>query len=196
MATKQRYSVEDYDAAYEAGMAIGRIQGSRERARRAPIGPVEILLLLLTIVMVGIIGATYFGIDPRPLPQLAPATAVIAPQRPANRPASAPAPAALPAATPIPGICQDQACADAAYQAAVEAAEQPAVVHPDNVIVPVVIQERTFERTPPPPPGEAPMAEPVAGPVDIQGTHQCRHGQVWTDAGCKNPPSDKGSKTR
>jgi hypothetical protein len=62
---------------------------------------------------------------------------------------------------------------------------------------PVTIGQRTNEREPAP--AVVPTAEPVVegsaddlfgskpAVVNPQETHECRHTQVWTDSGCKNP---------
>ena len=102
---------------------------------------------------------------------------------------------ARPAATPIPGIAQNEATATAQYNQAIQESQRGAIVLPQNDTAPVLrVQEQTDRQ----PAGDnVPVAEPVdesAAPVNIQQTHECRHGQVWTDAGCKNPDS-KGSKS-
>lgn len=101
------------------------------------------------------------------------------------------------AAPAIPGIAQNAATAQAAYDAAVRAAETQPNVNTTNDSAPVVVESKPAERMPAG--ANAPTAEPIAPaesggifgskPVvtDPQATHECRHGQVWTDAGCKNP---------
>lgn len=95
----------------------------------------------------------------------------------------------------LPGIAQNEATATAQYNQAIKQQQNGAIVLPQNDPAPVLhIQEQTDRQ----PAGDnVPVAEPVqegAPVINIQETHQCKHGQVWTDAGCKNPLSDKGSK--
>jgi len=119
-------------------------------------------------------------------PAQAQPTAIIAP-----RPAYQPAPVVAPA--PIPGIAQNAATAQAEYDAAVRAAEPvPNVGQGERV----VINERPAEERQGA--GEnVPTAEPVVENSGIFGSkplltnpqadHTCKHGQVWTERGCKNP---------
>lgn len=99
-------------------------------------------------------------------------------------------------ATPIPGLAQNEATATAQYNEAVQRSQNGAVVLPANDPQPVQLVQQPAERQPA---GDnVPTAEPVvegAPVVNIQETHECKHGQVWTDAGCRNPDS-KGSKSR
>lgn len=91
-----------------------------------------------------------------------------------------------------------QAQADAAYATAVAGTERVPVPNTGQGEPAVLGQRVADDRQPAP--AYAPTAEPLpqtqvdgafgskpAPPVDIQATHQCKHGQVWTDAGCKNP---------
>jgi hypothetical protein len=120
-------------------------------------------------------------------------TASVAPPRPQA------APAALPAEIAIPGVAQNAATAQALYDAAVQAGEQPVQnVDLTNDSAPVIVQSKPAERRPA---GEnVPTAEPVvpaesggifgSKPVLInpQADHTCKHGQIWIDGkGCKNP---------
>lgn len=67
---------------------------------------------------------------------------------------------------------------------------------PANAPMPQYVERQAVRQ----PAGDnVPTAEPVvegAPVVNVQETHECRHGQIWTDSGCKNLPSDKGSKVR
>lgn len=107
----------------------------------------------------------------------------IAPQRPLTDPAAAPA---------LPGIAQNAATAQALFDAAVRAGETVPNVGQSE---PVILQSKPVERMPA---GEnVPTAEPLVensgifgskpAVVDVQGTQQCKHGQIWTARGCKNP---------
>lgn len=124
---------------------------------------------------------------------LAQPTAMIAPQRPQA------APAVLPAAPAIPGVAQNAATAQALFDAAVRAADQP-VPNADltNDPAPVLLESKPVERMPAS--GNVPTAEPViqaesggifgSKPVVVnpQESHTCKHGQVWIEGkGCKNP---------
>jgi hypothetical protein len=99
--------------------------------------------------------------------------------------------------TTIPGVAQNEATATAQYNEAVRRSQNGAVVLPENDPQPVQFIQVETERQAA---GDnVPTAEPVqegAPVVNIQETHECKHGQVWTDAGCKNPGGDKGSKSR
>jgi hypothetical protein len=123
-------------------------------------------------------------------PALAPATAVVRPpvvRQPIEDTRREPA--------AIPGIAQNEATATAQYNAAVQEAQHGAIVLPENDSAPVLrIQEQSDRQ----PAGDnVPVAEPIeagtAPVVNIQETHACKHGQVWTEFGCKNPEG-KGSK--
>jgi hypothetical protein len=141
-----------------------------------------------------------FNAGPLALP-LAQPTAYVVPARPAAERApqapSAPfsAPVGIPAA-PIDGIAQNAATAQAMFDAAVQAGEQPQQ-NVDNTgdTAPVIHGQRTNDR---PAAGEnVPTAEPVQvvtdwfgnkqKPINIQESHTCLHGQVWTGKGCRNP---------
>jgi hypothetical protein len=104
-------------------------------------------------------------------------------------------PAVVP--TAIPGIAQNEATATAQYNEAVRRSQNGAVVLPENDPQPVQLIQVETERQAA---GDnVPTAEPVqegAPVVNIQETHECKHGQVWTENGCKNPEGDKGSKSR
>lgn len=115
-----------------------------------------------------------------------------------------PAPAARPTLRPIQnagGSYNSQVAADSAYATAV-AVQQAAPVPNQNATgdtSPIIYAEKpAADRQPA---GDnVPTSEPLPAvtdqfgsrsvdpPVDIQATHQCKHGQVWRDgAGCKNP---------
>jgi len=111
----------------------------------------------------------------------------------------------LPTALPIQnpgGSYNSQAAADAAYATAVAGAEgsQP-VPNQDNLPADAPLPSfgsRVNDRQPA---GEnVPTAEPIpqtqsndafgtkrTAPINIQETHQCLHGAVWTDSGCHYP---------
>lgn len=95
---------------------------------------------------------------------------------------------------------QINATSQAIYQATAQAAEVRATPLPNvnntGDTSPSIRISKPADRPAPPPPGEASAqdapsdafgSKPVGGPVDIQGTHQCLHGQVWTDTGCHKP---------
>ena len=104
--------------------------------------------------------------------------------------------------TPMPGVAQNEATATARYNEAIQQSQNGAVVLPENDHQPVQLIQVEVERMPA---GDnVPTSEPLAAPsgvdpVNVQETHECKHGQIWTDSGCKNPPSDSsvfGSKSR
>lgn len=124
-------------------------------------------------------------------PPTLPTAAVTLPARP-SAPLSAPL--AVPA---LPGVAQNAATAQALYDAAVEAGEPQPNTNLTNDPAPVVVQSKPVERMPA---GEnVPTSEPIqpaesggifgSKPVLInpQVDQQCKHGQVWTERGCKNP---------
>jgi hypothetical protein len=110
----------------------------------------------------------------------------------------------LPAAQPIgaqtvptASLMQTEATSQAIYQATVQAVEAVPNVNTTGDSAPVIVESKPAERMPA---GDnVPTAEPVAQPesgslfgskpvvVAPQETHECRHGQAWTDSGCKNP---------
>lgn len=145
-------------------------------------------ILVFLYIMWPAVVARYTGTQPAA--PLAPATAVIR-----SQPASAPdVPRTV--ATPIPGLAQNEATATAQYNEAVQRSQNGAVILPANDPQPVQLIQQPAERQPA---GDnVPTAEPVeagAPVVNIQQTHECKHGQQWTDAGCKNPDG-KGTKVR
>ncbi len=103
-------------------------------------------------------------------------------------------------AAPIPDIAQNGATASAMYDATAQAANVLSV--PPNVdttgdSAPLIHESQASDRQGA---GEnVPTAEPIVEPqsggifgskpvvVNPQETHQCLHGAVWTEAGCKNP---------
>lgn len=119
-------------------------------------------------------------------------TAPVAPAQPRIS-----APAVPRAAVPVPALTLDQinATSIAIYQATAAAAEP--VPNQDNTgdTAPLTHESAEFDRQPAP--AYAPTAEPQPvvddqfgskqAPINIQETHQCKHGQIWTDSGCKNP---------
>lgn len=137
-----------------------------------------------------VIHARLSGMPAVTLPTL-PTAAIALPARP-------PAPLSAPLAAPaLPGVAQNAATAQALYDAAVQAGEPLENTNLTNDPAPVVVQSKPVERMPA---GEnVPTAEPVAPAesggifgskpviVNVQETHECRHGQVWTEKGCKNP---------
>jgi hypothetical protein len=101
------------------------------------------------------------------------------------------------AAPAIPGVAQNAATAQALYDAAVQAGEQAAPVPNVGQGAPVEIISKPAERQPA---GDnVPTAEPVQQAesggmfgskpalINPQADHQCKHGQAWTEKGCKNP---------
>lgn len=135
-----------------------------------------------------VIHARLSGMPAVTLPTL-PTAAIALPARP-------PAPLSAPLAAPaLPGVAQNAATAQALYDAAVQAGEPQPNTNLTNDPAPVIVQSKPVERMPA---GEnVPTAEPIVensgifgskpAVVDIQGTQQCKHGQVWTARGCKNP---------
>lgn len=125
------------------------------------------------------------------LPTL-PTAAVTLPARP-------PAPLSAPVAAPaLPGIAQNAATAQAAFDRAVQVGETQPNTNVTNDPAPVIVQSKPVNRQPA---GDnVPTAEPVqqaessgifgSRPVIInpQETHECKHGQRWVDGkGCRNP---------
>jgi hypothetical protein len=94
-------------------------------------------------------------------------------------------------AVPTASMAQIEATSQAMYQATVQA------VNTASDSAPMVREQISVDRQPAP--AVVPTAEPVieggsdgafgSKPVIVapQATHECRHGQIWTDAGCKNP---------
>lgn len=91
-----------------------------------------------------------------------------------------------------------QAQADAAYATAVTGAER--IPNQNNTGDSAPLERQSIQVDRQPAPDYAPTAEPIpqtqvdgafgskpAAPVNIQETHTCLHGQVWTESGCKNP---------
>ena len=78
-------------------------------------------------------------------------------------------PVVVPTMQALPGVAQNEATSAAMYQATVAAVDVPAQPAPVNVTVP---SDRVL---------------PTIEPINIQATHTCLHGQVWTDSGCRNP---------
>lgn len=176
-----------------------------ERPVRQPNMMENISNLLIIVIVVGAIiiawpllwpiFAARFGVSPA-APGTAPApTAAIRIPQPGGgtiiEPRREPA-----AVTPIPGLAGNDATATAQYNQAVQQSQNGAVVLPANDHAPVQLIQQPAERM------AAGDNVPTAGPVDagapavnVQQTQTCLHGQVWTEAGCKNPDS-KGSKAR
>lgn len=99
-------------------------------------------------------------------------------------------------------MATSEAMANAAYATAVAASEQRQAPIPNQNntgdTAPLTRESIAVERQSAP--AYAPTSEPIAQPqvdtafgskaappVNIQETHTCLHGQVWTDSGCKNP---------
>jgi hypothetical protein len=172
-------------------------------ARASLFGAVVNILIVCFVLLMGYLlwpfaVAQWQGIAPGPLalPTTLPTAAVQARTTPAPRAQEGPsAPISAPAGVQpvaIPGIAQNAAEADALYNAAVLAGEQRADPAPAPAILVTKPSVREGAGA------NVPTAEPVVvvtdwfgskqAPVNIQATHECKHGQVWVDGkGCRNP---------
>jgi hypothetical protein len=135
------------------------------------------------------------GVTLPSLPALAPA--VVAPPRPQAAPVEYRAPV-MPNA-PALTLEQISATSTAIYHATAAAVDAPIPnTNTTGDTSPALIEERPAVREPAG--ANVPTAEPIAPDtsdgqtgsktvlVNPQATHECRHGQVWTDGkGCKNP---------
>jgi hypothetical protein len=152
-----------------------------------------LLSILMTILVIGaviLIARPYLANTPLPAILTLP-TADVVRQQPSG--STVVNPRTLPAINPG-GTYNSQADADAAYATAIAV---PQVINNTGDTSPLVRQQKPADRPAPPPPGEASVQEepasdafgskPVGGPINIQETHQCLHGQVWTDTGCHRP---------
>jgi hypothetical protein len=95
-------------------------------------------------------------------------------------------------------LAQIEATSNAIYHATAAAVDAP----PPNTnttgdSAPLIIEDKPADRQPAG--ANVPTAEPIVIPeiddqtgskavlINPQETHACRHAQVWTDSGCKNP---------
>jgi len=174
-------------------------------ARRVSLfGQLLTIIAMLLIVIAGVLAAVWLmstvpGVAPMAAPQALPTAAVRVPPFPAPRPQTSQEGSGRtidPQPMVIPGIAQNAATAQAMFDAAVQAGEQPQQnVNLTGDTAPVIHGQRTNDRQPA---GEnVPTAEPVQvvtdwfgnkqKPINIQETHTCLHGQVWNGKGCHNP---------
>lgn len=167
---------------------------TRERTRSAS----DTLVNLLLVVVLAIVGwlawpslVTQFqartGITPLAIPPTLP-TAIVWPAAPAYQPRPA-----LDAAVPIDAAIADyNATAEAQYQQAVQ--QQP-VPNADETGDTAPLQRISKPADRAPAGDNVPTAEPQnsefgskpAAPINIQESHTCLHGQIWTDSGCHRP---------
>lgn len=131
------------------------------------------------------------GIAPLAAPAALP-TAIVRPAAPASQPRLE-----QPAIAPQDAIADYNATAEAQYRDAVQAQQQPNV----NTTGDAAPLQRISKPADRQPAGDiVPTAAPIpdaqstdqfgskpAAPINIQETHTCLHGQIWTERGCKNP---------
>lgn len=149
-----------------------------------------IILILVTIGAVALIAFPYLSAMPMPSLPTLPTASV---PRPVN------SGVVVPQAQPA-NVQQDIDRYNAEQEATAQAIAPVPNTNNTGDTSPSVRISKPADRPAPPPPGEASAqdtpsdafgSKPVGGPVDIQGTHQCLHGQVWTDTGCHKPTPTK-----
>lgn len=157
----------------------------------------SILETIAYLLAFAIIGVTLFLAYPSLRAQIAGAPGREQPiTRPTLPPYRGDPPFEQPAVAPADAIANYNATAEAQYRAAI-APEATPVPNTDNTgdTAPLIHMEKPADDRQPAG-DKVPTAEPVnngigskpiGGPINIQETHQCLHGQVWTDSGCHRP---------
>jgi hypothetical protein len=184
--SERTYTREDVTEAYNSGVVRARLESKLS----AIVGTVAIVVIAAAVV------ASFIGVNPF--------------QRPAQAP-EAQATAFVPSATQAGGsarntgaqagqlsLDQVNATSVAVYEATAQASLTAPVPNVNPAPAPAQLGSRpATERQAAP--DVVPTAEPVTQAesggifgskpaiVAPQETHECRHGQVWTARGCKNP---------
>lgn len=101
----------------------------------------------------------------------------------------------VPTSAPNQDIANYNATQTALWNAAQQVAPIPNQDNTGDTAPVQYVSKPAVDRVPPPPVGEASVNDGNSGqfgskqtaPINIQATHQCLHGQVWTDTGCHRP---------
>lgn len=151
----------------------------------------SIILILITIGAVALIAFPYLSAMPLPSLPTLPTADVWKPSGGG---------VVVPRAQPA-NVQQDIDRYNAEQEATAQAVSPAPVPNTNNTgdASPSLRVSKPDDRPAPPPPGEGSTndaspsfgSKPVGGPVDIQGTHTCLHGQIWTDMGCHRPTPTK-----
>lgn len=164
----------------------------------------SLLEVIAYILIFSIIGITLYVAWPALRTRIAESPGRAEPQatvRPTRMPYRDPAPE-QPVVAPADAIADYNATAEAQYQQAIQRQAAPAPIpNVDNTNDSAPLQyvsKPAPERLPSA--DNVPTAAPIpeaqssdqfgskpAAPINVQETHQCLHGQVWTDSGCHRP---------
>lgn len=198
MATRSNFGSDEEYEAYQDGYVRGATKERhfgtptpRTRGGSSFNGVLTRILMFVTIIVILGIGYTFLPTilaTPLPTTWTLPTAAVAKPTRvPVSDPVDQPAAA--------PNVQQDIDNYNATQTAQFNAAQPNVDILPADAPMPQYVEKQAPDRAPAGVDNVSP-AEPVTDdthgnkqtePVNIQATHQCLHGQIWTDSGCHRP---------